>query len=175
MLKKQGIALRPPELKDLEILYKWENDHSLWHLSNTLVPFSKYILEQYILQNNHDIFIDKQLRLMIDIKESNTTKTVGSIDLFEFDPFHQRAGIGILIDKTYRKKGLASKALDMLIQYSFNTLNLHQLYCNILDNNTESLKLFKNKGFEEIGIKRDWRKINGQWEDELIFQLIGTD
>jgi len=67
---------------------------------------------------------------------------------FDFDPYHRRAGIGVLIaDKASRKKGNATMALTCLIEYCFKTLLLHQLYCNILENNHESLDLFKKLGF----------------------------
>jgi diamine N-acetyltransferase len=153
MIKGKKITLRALELADAELLYQWENDMTLWHLSNTLTPFSKFTLEQYILNAHQDIFTIKQLRLMIDLVEEN--KTIGSIDLFDFDPNHRRAGLGILILRDYRGKGYASEALDLMIDYGFQTLKLHQLFCNIGVSNKESLNLFTKKKF------RDHRKEKG--------------
>ncbi|MFA8299489.1 MAG: GNAT family N-acetyltransferase [Hyphomicrobiales bacterium] len=172
MIKDNHLSLRAPEPEDLQILYKWENDTSLWHLGSTNVPFSKFVLEQYILNNTHDIYSDKQLRLMIDCKIDNQTKTIGTLDLFDFEPAHKRAGIGILITKEERNKGYAKKALQLVVNYCFSTLHLHQLFCNILENNADSKKLFISSGFVEIGKKKDWRLINNQWETEILYQLI---
>lgn len=169
-MRGKTINLRAIEPADIDILYKWENDTSIWYLSNTIEPFSKFILEQYILSSNQDIYSKKQLRLMIDINESK--KTIGSIDLFDFDPKNKRAGIGILINKNERGKGYASEALELLINYSFHTLDLHQLYCNISADNNVSLKLFHNFGFEIIGLKKQWNFINDKWMDEYMLQLI---
>jgi hypothetical protein len=79
-LKGQLISLRAVEPNDLELLYQWENNPSVWHLSNTLAPFSKHILKEYIENAKHDIYVTKQLRLMI-----NTSKygPIGCIDLFD--------------------------------------------------------------------------------------------
>lgn len=170
MMRGKTINLRAIEPTDIDILYKWENDTSIWYLSNTLEPFSKFILEQYILSSGQDIYSKKQLRLMIDLNESK--KTIGSIDLFDFDPKNKRAGIGILINKNEREMGYASEALKLLIDYSFNTLDLHQVYCNISDDNNASLKLFNNFGFETIGLKKQWNFINDKWHNEYMLQLI---
>lgn len=176
-LRSSEIQLRAPEPSDVDLLYRWENDEELWHLSNTLAPFSRFTLEQYILNNPADIYAHRQLRLMIDLVSGTgaSRQTIGTIDLFEFDPVHQRAGIGILIIDEHRKKGYATKALKMMIKYSFEHLNLHQLFCNIATDNTASLKLFQKLNFQIIGRKRDWLLINNQWKDELLLQLLKSE
>ncbi len=169
-LSSDKLILRAPELNDLDILYKWENDESIWYLSNTLIPFSRFDLEQFILQGNHDVFSDKQYRFMIEDKDSS--ELLGCIDLFDFDPANKRAGVGILVDEKHREKGVASQALDIFIDYAFEQLNVHQLYCNILASNTNSLFLFKRKQFSEIGVKKDWVFLDGKYHDEILFQLV---
>lgn len=170
-----NLILRAPEPADIDIIFRWENDTRIWHLGNTLTPYSRFAIEQFVLNADKDIFTSKQLRLMIDCHSSGITpSTVGSIDLFDFDPFHKRAGIGILIDESSRKHGYATEALILLSDYCFQTLNLHQVYCNIEQNNMESIRLFTNAGFEECGRKKDWLFREGQWSDELTFQLINT-
>ena len=169
----ENVKLRALEPSDVQLLFEWENDSSIWYLSNTIVPFSKFDIEQYVLNSEKDIFSNKQLRLMIDKKISNNDyQTIGSIDVFDFDPINKRAGIGILIIEKERGKGLASEALDVLIKYGFETLNLHQFYCNISTENEISLKLFEKKNFKLIGIKKDWNFRNGEFYDECLLQLV---
>lgn len=168
-----NILLRAPEPADIDIIFRWENDTRIWHLGNTLAPYSRFAIEQFVLNTDNDIFSSKQLRLIIDWHSSdNGTITVGSIDLYDFDPFHKRAGIGILIDESARRKGFAIEALNLLIEYCFNTLNLHQLYCNIEQSNKESISLFSKAGFTACGTKKEWLFREGQWTDELMFQLV---
>jgi diamine N-acetyltransferase len=100
-------------------------------------------------------------------------KTIGTIDLFDFEPFHRRAGIGILIaDESYRKRGFATMSLTCLLKYCFKTLKLHQLYCNILASNTESIELFEKHGFIRTGLKKDWIQSDEGFIDEYLYQLI---
>ena len=171
ILENDGIRLRAVEPEDLELLYRWENDETNWKQSNTLVPYSRYILKKYIAGSRKSIYETGQLRLMVDVLPDE--RTVGTIDLYEFDHYHNRAGVGILIaDPADRKKGYASAALECLVSYAFETIGLHQLWCNILENNAESLKLFTNHGFVICGSRKEWVRMSGGYETEHLLQLI---
>jgi diamine N-acetyltransferase len=168
-----NLKLRALEPGDVDLLYEWENDTSVWKVSNTLVPFSRFQLEEYVLNTHHDIYATKQLRLMIDLpEERDGGKSIGTIDLFDFDPVHLRAGVGILIREQYRRKGFASEALELFIRFAFDTLRLHQLYCNISPENLNSVRLFEKHGFTRCGIKKDWVHDGMKWQEEWMFQLI---
>jgi diamine N-acetyltransferase len=126
-MKYKDIRLRALEPEDLELLYDWENNESYWTISNTVAPFSRFTLKRYLENSHRNIYETGQLRLMIDYLPEKAT--VGTIDIFDFDPFHKRAGVGILIAfEEYRRKGLASMSLKCLTDYCFSTLQLHQLF-----------------------------------------------
>ena len=171
MIEAEGIVLRALEPEDVDLLYDWENNMKLWAVSNTLAPFSRYQLKKYIENSKLNLFQTKQLRLMIDVKEEKTF-TAGMIDLFDFDPFHSRGGVGIVIHSSFRGKGYAKRALAAFVDYCFGYLHLHQLYANITVDNTTSISLFKSAGFELTGTKKDWRKTASGYIDELFFQKI---
>jgi len=123
-----------------------------------------------------DIFVARQLRLIIDrIRPGEPDIPAGTIDLFDFDPFHLRAGIGILIREEFREQGFAREALQILIGYTFTTLRIHQLFCNISPDNSISMKLFGNLGFVRCGVKKDWLNEGGRWKEEWMFQLINQN
>ena len=167
------VHLRAVEPDDLELLYEWENDPEIWHLGNTLAPFSRFVLEQYLLNAQNDIYTNKQLRLMIDLNDAGISKqTIGSIDLYDFDPVNHRAGVGILITAAHRSKGYASEALGLLKNYAFTVLELHQLYSNIESDNSISIALFNKQGFEKCGEKKEWLRHSGSWHNEWMLQCI---
>jgi len=167
------ITLRAVEPEDLELLYLWENDRTVWRVSNTLVPFSRYQLKKYIESEPNNIYANQQLRMMIDCCETGKqVRTVGSIDMFDFDPIHQRAGIGILIASAEdRRHGYACDAILQMVEYSRKILFLNQLYCNVSKNNIASIQLFEKAGFEITGTKKEWLRTETGWEDELLLQL----
>src|SRR5690606_34689132 len=133
-LKGEHIYLRALEPEDLDFIHAIENDESIWEISNTQTPYSKFLIKQYLEHSHKDIFEVKQLRLVISTFDE---EPLGMIDLFDFDFKNSRAGIGILVKETSdRQKGYGREALQLLINYSFSHLNLHQLYCNISEDNT---------------------------------------
>ena len=169
-LKFGKISLRPLEPIDIDILYEWENNLEIWEVSNTKTPFSKHILAQYIMESAKDIYETKQLRLII---QNENLEAVGAVDLFDFEPYHSRAGVGILIHKkTDRNRGYASDALFALSQFSLEVLGLKQLFANISADNLNSIKLFEKCGFIKVGVKKDWLKSISGWKDEILFQKI---
>ncbi len=166
------VNLRPLEPDDIDLLYHWENSREIWEVSNTKTPFSRHILAQYIAESAKDIYTTKQLRLII---QNDSHEAVGAIDLFDFEPYHLRAGVGILIHNTKdRKLGYASDALMALSGYALEVLGLKQLYANIAEDNKESLQLFSKTGFLQAGVKKDWIKTINGWKDEILFQKILT-
>lgn len=148
------IKLRPLEPNDLNYLYQIENDTNLWGLSGTITPYSKHLLTEYINHAHLSIYETKQLRLVIE--KMNTQEICGLVDLYEFDPINLRAGIGIVINPNFQQKGFATEAIQLIKNYAFVTLNLHQLFAEIMETNTNSLQLFQKVGFECTGIKKDW-------------------
>jgi len=162
------ISLRPLETDDIELLYQWENNMEIWNVSNTKTPFSKYILVEYLKESAKDIYETKQLRLVI---QNENTEAVGAVDLFDFDPYHMRAGIGILIhQEENRNHGYATDALNAIFNYSIEVLGLKQLYANIASKNDASIHLFEKVGFEKVGTKKNWLKTLNGWEDEIMMQ-----
>ena len=171
MVELEGnyINLRPLVLEDLAFLYTIENDVSLWELSQVQTPFSKDVLQTYLETAHNDIKILKQLRLVIT---SKTNEPIGFIDLFDFDAHNKHAGVSIVLTEPHRGKGYGKDALSLLMDYSFKDLGLYQLYSNVLEGNTASIRLFESVGFEKVGLKKKWRFFKGRYKNEYLFQFI---
>lgn len=174
MLKGEKIKLRAIEPKDVDTLYEWENDFELWKVSSTLKPFSKNIITKFVESEHLDIFASKQLRFMIDTIETEP-ETIGMIDIFDYDPYHNRAGIGIMIHKSQREKGFAFDALQTIDNYCFKYLNFHQLYCNISVKNTKSLNLFEKAAYKINCKRKDWIFTGENFEDIYFLQKINPN
>ena len=166
-LKSDKIFLRAVEPTDLDLLLTWENNPEYWRVSNTLTPFSKELLEQYVYAAQ-DIYAVKQIRLMIG--ETSSGKAVGAVDLFDFEPRHQRAGVGILIDAEFRRKGCAHDALLLVKNYALNVVGIRNLFATILADNPASIALFEKAGFEKVGHRKNWFHDGKNWIDEYMYQ-----
>jgi diamine N-acetyltransferase len=172
-LQTENILLRALEPEDLDVLYQWENDTDLWKNGSTLTPYSKFALRDYLVNSLHGIFHSRQLRLMIVEKKSK--KTIGTLDLYEYDPIHQRAGIGILLEPSYRHKGFGVETLQLTKDYAFRYLQLKQLYAYIPETNISSYKLFNKCGYVQAGILKSWIQFEHHFEDVFVMQLINDE
>lgn len=170
LLRDDLIQLRAIEPEDLDVLYRWENNADWWEVGDTLAPFSKYVLREYIAESHRDIYDLKQLRLIIEHRKDQ--KAAGLMDLFNFDPHHSRAAMGMLIDPAYQHQGIGRRALKLTLEYGFFFLKLHQLYVHIPAQNTASLQLFLTNGFEIQGTLKDWLHTTEGYKDVLVLQRI---
>ena len=166
------VRLRALEPEDLEVLYRWENDSSCWEVGSTLEPLSRFALKNYLAEGG-DLYLRKQLRLMIVSRRSN--RSWGVIDVFDFDPYHGRAAIGILIDASVRGKGIAREALRVLCRYLFGFLRLHQLYAYLPETNRASRQLFARTGFIPAGRLREWIRSGDGFQDVFVVQCRRDD
>lgn len=163
------VKLRAMEPEDLDLLYKIENDINLWGVGITNVPYSRYTLHNYIADAAGDIYIDRQVRMMVDNEEN---ETVGIVDIQNFDPRHQRAELGIVIKSKFRHKGYASSSVKLAIRYAHEVLHLHQLYVIIAKNNVVSLKFFNFFGFEESQTLKHWLYDGKEYQDAVFMQYF---
>ena len=170
MLKSNwSVKLRQPSIKDLDDLLGWEND--ILKIDHTDMPVF-YTKDQMViyLNGNQDPFMNGQVRYMITIDDMS----IGYIDLYNFDIVHSRAGVGIFIDKKFRKKGIANKALQTLIEISNKELHLNQLFAEVFQSNKAAKSLFEHAGFKLNGLKKQWIRKQEAYEDLLFFQLMNT-
>ena len=163
--------LRAVEKGDVDAMYRWENDTRMWRVSASIAPCSRGALEDLVESMRYDIYAARQLRLIIESRESG--QAIGAVDLYDFDPQNLNAGIGILIyDEALRGQGFASEALRMVERYAQQVLHLHQLWCCVGRENEASVALFRGAGFDPVGVKRSWRRTEDGYEDEIMFQKI---
>lgn len=163
--------MRAVEPQDIEPMYRWENDPSIWQVSGTTAPFSRHVLERFVEEQQFDIFQTRQQRLIIETLADGWI--VGALDLFELDTLNARAGIGILIHPAdARGRGYATDAIATVCRYAREVLRLHQLWCNVGAANKSSLALFCKAGFVAVGTKRDWQWAPNGYADEILFQKI---
>ena len=160
-------SLRLLESSDLEFLERIENDTRLWKYSNTTEPYSNQVLGIYIQNAKQDIVDGGQQRFVI--VDSNSNK-LGLIDLFDYEPKHARAAVGVVIVEEHRGMGYAKEGLQLLEKTAIQKLNLHQLYAGVSIENAPSRALFKAAGYVETAIKKDWSYYENQFHDEIIVQ-----
>ena len=161
------VKLRAMEPEDLDMLYRIENDEALWALGATNVPYSRFVLHEFMSSNTGDIYTDKQVRLMI---EDEHGQVVGMADLMRFDPKNLRAEVGLIICKPYRRRGFARATIEKLHDYALHTLHLHQVYAVIAVRNEATRTLFREYGYVQSASLKEWLYDGQTYQDAVVLQ-----
>lgn len=168
-LKNDRITLRSPEPEDLELMYAMENDTTLWSVGNATLPYSRYTLRAYLEQSRQDLFSEHQARFVIELAGG---EAAGMIDLAEYDPLNSRAEVCIGLLGRYRGKGIATETMQLLCEYAFKKLHIHQLYAYVPQWNNESIALFEKNGFKKSALLRHWQRNENGYNDVFLMQKI---
>ena len=87
----------------------------------------------------------------------------------------QTGSLGYWIGEDYAQNGYMTEAVAAVMDFAFNDLNLHRLEAACLLNNEASQALLKKCGFRGHGTARQYLKINGKWQDHLLFEILRND
>ncbi len=170
--KLPSVTLRAMEPEDLDLLYQIENNMQLWNVGSTNVPYSRYVLHDYIAHASGDIYTDKQVRLIVDDDEHNA---IGIVDIVNFSPQHKRAELGIVIQEKHRGKGYGKAVIKKTIDYALNVLHLHQLYAIVNCSQQYTIHLLKKMGFEQTCLLAQWLYDGKNYSNACLMQCFFTD
>ena len=169
MTPNEDVRLRAMEPEDLDLLYRIENDRRLWNVGTTNVPYSRYVLHDYIANASGDIYTDREVRFIID---NGVGETVGTIDITNFDAKHRRAEVGIVIARQHRRQGYGTAILQQLADYALHVLHLHQLYAVVATDNVISQQLFEKAGYNYVSELKEWLYDGEKYHDAVLMQIF---
>lgn len=168
MITGDKITLRAPELCDVDAMFLWENDRSVWPHGRTRAPMSRQMLWEYVSNYDADVLAAGQARMVMD----SGGEAVGMVDLYDIDVLNRRAGVSIMVGKAYRNAGYGLEALTMLAEYAREDLGLHQLWAVVSSVNAPSRALFAAAGYSVSGCLRSWVRVGEHYTDAYMYQLL---
>ncbi len=174
MLIGEKIILRPLKIEDLEKTHEWRNNLELIKLTQG-IRFPKTLEMDRDWFNN--ALNDKSNRnIYFGIDEIETGEFIGIIQLNNIDYISRNANWGFMIGETKNQsKGIGTEFSNLILNYTFNELNLIKITSYIVDNNKISNKLFRKLGFNEEGILRKHYFVDGEYKDIVIMSLFKDD
>lgn len=113
------------------------------------------------------------IRWGITLKNSNTV--IGSCGFLNWKQKHYKAEIGYELSKTHWGQGIAGEALEAVIKYGFNHLNLERIEALIEPLNIPSQKLVEKKGFKREGLLRHYEFTSGKFDDLYMYSILKGD
>ncbi len=161
---------RPIEPSDTDFLFLLENDREVASAGFGTAPASRRMLWDYANNYTADIFAEKQLRLIILDPESG--RPAGTVDIADFNPRDRRGFVGIAIAPEFRRRGIATAALEELCNYAARELGMHQLAALVAYDNAPSRALFARAGFKQCGHLRSWIRHGESYRDAVLLQKL---
>ncbi|MEG3066560.1 GNAT family protein [Acetomicrobium sp.] len=169
IIENEDITLRAIEESDLELLREMINDPEIESMTGGYsYPVSTYQQRKWFesLANGSN-----DLRLIIDIKEHGAIGTVMLTDIdWKNRTTQSHWKIANRID--VRCKGYGTRAVKALIKYAFNELNMHCVYCKVIEYNIASQKIVEKIGFKREGILRERIYKNGNYHNVIVWSIL---
>lgn len=168
MIIGERITLREIEWDDLDSIVKWRNDLEILRWLFSYLPLSKTKqrkwYERYVEDETEQIFI-------VEAKEE--TIPIGTVELTSIDYKNQRAELGVLIgDESWQNKGIGKEALDLLIKFAFDEMNIRKIKAIVFEENVPAIRLYKSCGFVEEGVLEKEVYKNGEFKSVVVMALF---
>jgi len=134
-------------------------------------PLSDLAAAQALIREIHELF---RLRTLFQwgISSQSNDAILGTCTLFHLDWAHRRAEVGFALGRRYWGQGFASDAVELLIGFAFDTLDLHRLEADVDPRNDRSLRLLERQGFQREGFLRERYQLNGEFPDAVFLGLL---
>lgn len=156
---------------DYEKFAKWFTDMNIsiglgdaagnYSLQNTEGFFDRH----YSSQANHFS--------IVDLKED---RLIGFCWLKDINDVDRATELAILIgDEDYRGKGYGKEAMELIVDYCINILNLHNIMVVVYSHNEKAIEMYKKVGFKEFGRRRQSHFIGGRAYDEVYMDILPKD
>ena len=167
----ENFYLSPITSDDAEIFAKWMNDFGVTDYigrSSTLVTVSaEQAWINSILEGKNYLF---------SIIKNEDDMLIGNIELQNVNHADRRATLGILIgEANERNKGYGTEAINLLLDFAFNYLNLNSIDLTLIAVNDRAKRCYEKVGFKEFGRQREAKFVNGKYYDVIHMDILAKE
>ena len=169
-LETERLILRQIEDDDVEELYEMLSDPEVAKFDYFYPVKSKEEAMKFIKRYKDELDENEEITWGIILKETN--KLLGTCCLGDFDEGARRSEIGYDITRIEWCKGYATEALEAVVDYGFNFMNLNRIEATVTPGNEASIKVLRKLNFVQEGIVRERDLIKGKLEDGIIMSVL---
>lgn len=169
MFKCDNLYFRRPTMDDVESIRDLKNNEKAALLLGGIHrKYSSEDIENWINFHNNN-----SEEVLLVVEDTTVGKLIGHVGLYKIDSIAKKTEYGILIaDDNSRGKGYGTKATRAMVDYAFNTLGMHKVTAEVLNENIPSISMFTKCGFRIDGCLKDDVFKNGRYYDVLCMSNI---
>lgn len=177
-LAGQKVMLRPPVMSDYAewAAVRQESEQFLapWEPKWANDELDRLAWRQRMRRYREEIAQGSGMPFLIF--EKSTGKLAGGITLGNIRHGVAQSGqIGYWMGVNHAGKGFMHEAVLLVVRFGFETLRLHRIEAACIPNNDRSIRVLEKAGFRREGLLRSYLRINGAWQDHLLYALIAGD
>ena len=173
VLAGERVRFTPLQIENIYRHFEWNNDKELNRLDSEL-PYEEESFGEFKLRFERMLRADDGTTMDLEIHAEDGT-LIGVAYLTNISEYHRRCTAGITIgDRNYWGKGYGRDALTVLLEYCFDTLNMHRVSTTTFEYNDAWRRLVKWAGFEFEGRVTDYLLRDGQYYYMELFGLVET-
>jgi ribosomal-protein-alanine N-acetyltransferase len=177
LLRGDGVLLRPAEMRDFEqwcslrersrtFLTPWE---PIWPADD----LTRAAYRRRIRAHAEEIESDEAYPFLI-FRDDETL--VGGLTIGQVRRGVSQTGtLGYWMGEPFAGRGYMSRAVRAAAHFTFGTLRLHRLEAACLPHNESSIRVLESVGFQREGYARSYLRINGRWQDHILYALLESD
>lgn len=166
----ERIYLSPRSNEDAEIFTEWLNDFQVTDYIGRSAQLMSLEEEKKYLETN----INAEASFVIVTLDED--KMIGTVSIENINHTDRIGTLGIFIgDKDYRSKGYGAEAINLILDYGFNYLNLHNIKLDVFGFNERAIKCYKKCGFKECGRRRECKFVNGKYYDSIQMDILSNE
>jgi RimJ/RimL family protein N-acetyltransferase len=160
------VYLSPMNVQDAETYVKWLNDFTITDgIGSSCVITSLESEKAWLIHNSN------QYQFAIVSLEDD--KLIGNCGILGIEQLRQCAEVGLFIgDEENRNKGYGEEALNLLLDYGFDYLNLNNIMLKVFSFNERAIRCYKKVGFQEIGRRRQSYYLKGRFYDDVYMDIL---
>ena len=171
MILGDTMRLRAIEKEDLPRFVTWLNDPDVCRYLTLYNPLSQAQEEKWF-ENILNRPVEEQ-PLVIEIQVDKAWESVGNISFLNMDQHSRNAELGLFIGKkNFWGKGIGTKAIGLMLDYGFKTLNFHRIYLRVFEQNKRGIRCYEKVGFHHEGSMREAQFLDGEYVDVLLMSIL---
>jgi ribosomal-protein-alanine N-acetyltransferase len=164
------LSLRWIREDDLNSLYEIFSNAEVMRYWSTPPLTDKAAAAELLAEIHHSFRIKQFMKWGVALAANDSL--VGTVTIFNLDLTHRRAEIGYALRRDQWGKGFMNEALNALLSYAFNNLQLHRLEADVDPRNVNSIRTLEHLGFRREGYLRERWQVNGEIQDALFYGLL---
>ncbi len=171
MIIGKELRLRAIERSDLPRFVHWLNDPDVIENLIQRCPISLVHEEAWFEENLKKPKPEQSM--VIETLLADEWTPIGVMGLFDLDWLARVAEVGIFIgEKQLWNRGLGTKAMQLMLRFAFNTLNLNKIKLHVYETNPRAIQSYQKAGFVEEGRLRKEEFINGRYVDVIYMGIL---